>query len=164
MNKALKGARSPELLLTKQGTEFQLISKPIQSGSNYQIWLLQQFTDNQKAIEQNEKILKLQVQFKQIILNQQIFSQQNDFIYFGQIDTIYDGKLKHIINYHINIIYFKLNTNVKTAYKYILEKKDGLSGQAFWNKVNYKSNLLMAFKSKSGNFFSGFTFFNGNQI
>ncbi|CAD8129773.1 unnamed protein product [Paramecium sonneborni] len=96
---------------------------------------------------------------KSVTLLQQSFAQQINLKYCGQICTIYDGKL---ISYSqlqkiINFIQSKSNKKVKNFTQIYLGSRDGLSAYAYWNKVNNKSDLIIIFKSKSGNIFGGFS-------
>ncbi|CAD8201885.1 unnamed protein product [Paramecium pentaurelia] len=115
--------------------------------------------------EQYPQYRKLEEQFKQLNAKQIEFAKQISLINFGQFTIIYDSKF--VSNQQsqkiINIIQSKLNKKVTNFSQIYLETRDGLNGQAFWNKVNGKSNLLMIFKSKSGYIFGGFSPCQWNQ-
>ncbi|CAD8103182.1 unnamed protein product [Paramecium primaurelia] len=111
--------------------------------------------------EQYPQYRKLEEQFKQLNASQTEFAKQINLIHFGQLDS------KLISNQQswkiTNIIQSKLNKKVTNFSQIYLGTRDGLSGQAFWNKVNGKSNLLMIFKSKSGYIFGQFSPCQWNQ-
>ncbi|CAD8201871.1 unnamed protein product [Paramecium pentaurelia] len=115
--------------------------------------------------EQYPQYRNLEEQFKQLNAKQIEFAKQINLIHFGQFTKIYDSKLVSFQQSQkiINIIQSKLNKNVTNFSQIHLGTRDGLNGQAFWNKVNGKSNLLMIFKSKSGYIFGGFSPCQWNQ-
>ncbi|CAD8103168.1 unnamed protein product [Paramecium primaurelia] len=115
--------------------------------------------------DQYPQYRNLEEQFKQLNAKQIEFAKQISLINFGQFTIIYDSKL--VSNQQsqkiINIIQSKLNKIVTNFSQIYLGTRDGLSGQAFWNKVQGKSNLLMIFKSKSGYIFGQFSPCQWNQ-
>ncbi|CAD8125460.1 unnamed protein product [Paramecium sonneborni] len=110
-------------------------SNPNQKQLQIQIFDLQldQFKSSQ---------IELQYQIDKINLGTRIGSCVLQRTYSMQID---------------NQISSRLNKKIKSFQKVYQGSKDGLNGQTFWNKINGKSNLLMIFKSKSGNIFGGFS-------
>ncbi|CAD8126869.1 unnamed protein product [Paramecium sonneborni] len=106
--------------------------------------------------EQYPQIKKLEEQL-QLFRNSQIEFQK-------QIRKMNDGtRIRSILLLRSfsrkveNQISSKLNKIILSLQQVYFSSSDGLNGQTFWNKINGKSNLLMIFKSKSGNIFGGFS-------
>ncbi|CAD8127934.1 unnamed protein product [Paramecium sonneborni] len=103
--------------------------------------------------EQYPQYRKLEEQIKQLTLYQHSFMQKINLICFFQfggklMSYQQSQKIMNIIQIHKKVINFS---------QIYLGTRDGLSAQAFWNKVNGKSNLLMVFKSKMGYIFGEFS-------
>ncbi|CAK89394.1 unnamed protein product (macronuclear) [Paramecium tetraurelia] len=101
---------------------------------------------------------KLQDQLKSFSISQLGLIEQINLITFKQFNFLETQLLQEQYQYKILCTILskinKININYQKIY---LSYRDGLNGQAFWNKVNNQSNLLMIFKSKSGNIFGAFS-------
>ncbi|CAD8085180.1 unnamed protein product [Paramecium primaurelia] len=95
---------------------------------------------------------KFQEQFQYFNASKQELIKQINLNYLQQSILSYYQQLKIM-----KTIQFKLNKIPARFQRIFLGSKDGLNANAFWNKVEGKSNLLMIFQSKSGYIFGGFS-------
>ncbi|CAD8192871.1 unnamed protein product [Paramecium octaurelia] len=110
--------------------------------------------------EQYPQFSKLQDELKSFNISYQGFIKQIKFIKFEQFNFNFSGTqlLQEWFQYKIlNTIVSKNKKIITNIEKIYLSNQDGLNAQAFWNKINYRSNLLMIFKSKSGYIFGAFS-------
>ncbi|CAD8128828.1 unnamed protein product [Paramecium sonneborni] len=125
-----------------------------QSLNNQIHQLNQQITKNQKEASQqlnkkDQEIIKLEQQ-------QNLLSQE-----FNQFKQNLRDQPK-LLNqeFYIEVckqIEEKSNIKIVCSFLIYLGTRDGLNNSKCWGKINGKSNLLIIFKSKSGNIFGGYS-------
>ncbi|CAD8214049.1 unnamed protein product [Paramecium octaurelia] len=117
--------------------------------------------ENTKNSKKHEELLKFRfLQCRYDLYDQEDTKQFLKQLFFEQkLDQILKPKLL-TDDYWIKIFYIlqeKTKKTIKGSKDIFLGTRDGLTASQFWGKANNLCNLLMVFKSKSGNIFGAYS-------